>query len=151
MTPRKFVLLAALLACGCSPASGSRPGSAEVFQPSEDDGKIVVYAVFDDPSDESLFGETFRVHVDSGYLGDIDKGEYVEARVQPGDHVIDVSEIGWGGAEVNKSTLKQHVKPRGLVFVTEHALPDNKATLLKTDTAQGSRDISGRKLLCVGC
>jgi len=113
-----------------------------------DDAKFFFHAVYDSPDDKPSFGETFRLHVDGDYMGDVAEDEFIEMKIPPGPHLFDVNEISWSGNVISHSTFKETLKPGEPSFIVEHVLPEDLTFLSKTTEAQGTKNISIRNRIC---
>jgi hypothetical protein len=145
------VLALALLVTGCS---NTAPKPIAASNPSQDylqtnSAKILFYAAYSDENDLPYFNQTFRLHIDGGYIQDIEADQYTETRLPPGKHVINVDQISWAGDVLKHSKLTLYVASGTATYIREQVIPDEKPILSQVDAAQGAKDIAARGRICL--
>lgn len=142
-----MALMMLFLMPGCSTEPGNpnpRSGKAEILQIDTRTAKIFFYVVYDSPDAKPFFPETFRLHIDGSYVGDINPDQFLTQRLTPGSHSISADELDWGGFDANNNTTKIQVSGNTTYYVTEHLRNDSKPLIVNTEPSQGSKDIADR-------
>jgi len=149
-----LILCALLLPAACGSDESGKPDpslpTAALFLPVDGQAKIFFYVVYANPADKPSHHETFRFHIDGGYDGEIRDDQFVETTVMPGNYILAIDEIDWGGFNVHTTTLKMPLQPGELYFLEAHILADKKPVFARTDNTRGMQDIMQRRRLC-GC
>ncbi len=141
---RVFALLFIAALAACSRTSSQQAGP-NMWVPDNGQAKIYFYVAYDTPNDEPFFPETFRFRLDNGYLGEFGKDKYVETSVIPGDYMVSVDEIDWGGnVPPHPLKLRKQFHAGQSVFVAAYIKGKN-VSLVERGKAQGLQDIGIRK------
>jgi len=142
-----FTLTALFMIGGCSdtPPQPVQKHSPNIWRANNGEAEIFFYAVYDNPADEPSFPETFRFSVDGGYVGEIDKDRFIETKLSPGDYLLSVDEIDWGGNVTNRPTLPKQVRAGDVLFIAAHFPANQKPFLTNVNEEQGIKDTGLRK------
>lgn len=148
-----LVLAASLALAACSSVSKTPDDPAALFAVAPNEAKLFVYAFYDNPDEIPWLPDTFRVHVEGGYGGDIGEGDYVDTKLLPGAYVVDADRIVWNGYGVGHGALKVDIKPGVPTFVAVKVTPDKKTgersvEIIQVDDLSGKNALRFRKRVC---
>ncbi len=144
-----FLFIAMALLAGC----GSPPPKPPVFAAAPEMAKLFVYVYYDRASDKPYFEDTFKIHIDGGFGGEITDGQYIDTQLLPGDYKVTVDQSAWTGNVASSARFKLQLKAGEIAFLSDRIFHDPKtgdfkSEILQVDAPFGMPNIMPRKRVC---
>lgn len=147
------LFLAAMVLTGCGLFSRPAPEGEEIFAVAPQDAKVFVYAVYDPDAHRPWLPDTFRVHLDGGFIASIGEDEYIAEKTLPGNTEVKIDLIGWGGFVDDYGAFTGPIKSGEPSFIGIHIGWDEKLDKRKVDVIlenpmEGLKNVTARKRVC---